>query len=172
MNVSTLREIANELRGAVERDIMNKRAMNALLLDAWEQGVLDAVWAEIRRDTPKMHLHYYIRARGTGDIKIGKTNSPQTRFANLFSANSRGVDLIACYPEFAMHESELKAEFSKSRLCCEWFLPSEELLDWLQLIGVDTRAFTNDIAQSFMRRGPTIMGRPVGDKTRRVEVTQ
>jgi len=134
------------------------KAVNKLLMAAWAQGVLDAVWAEMREEFPGQYLTYFVRARGMGDIKIGKTNHVTTRVKSLWSNASRGVDLVACYPGDITHEVELHREFEHLRLCGEWFRPGAELLTHLSILGCDTDRFTNVVPAHFHRRAPHLVG--------------
>lgn len=66
--------------------------------------------------------------------------------SNVYFAN--------CYPAKIGHEGELKEEFARLRLCGEWFRAGPELITHLQLIGVDTDAFTNVVPAHFYRQFP------------------
>lgn len=152
--LNALREIWSEARPLIEREMNTRRALNALLMAAWRDGCLDKAWAELRTVFPSLYLTYFVRARGMGDIKIGKSNQVEVRVRNLWSGASRGVDLIACYPAPIDHEVELHREFEQYRLCGEWFRPGLELLTHLELVGCDINAFTNEVPAHFYRRFP------------------
>lgn len=130
------------------------RKLNTIYMDAWRQGFLDDLWQMAKEEHPDLWLIYFIRARGMGDIKIGKTNHVRQRVRNLFSCCSRGVDLIACHPITIDHETELHRDFEHLRLCGEWFRPGGELLRHLRLIGVDPSTFTNVVPAHHFRRYP------------------
>lgn len=149
-----LRNIMTEARPALESYIASTRAVNLLFMDAWRGGYLDELWAGFREEFPDQYLTYFIRARGMGDIKIGKSNQVRARVKNLWTGASRGLDLLACYPATVDHESELKDEFAHLRLCGEWFRPGPDLLTHLSLVGCDVDAFTNAVPASFHRRHP------------------
>lgn len=149
-----LRDITAEARPAFEAYIASTRAVNLLFMDAWRGGYLDELWAEFREEFPDQYLTYFIRARGMGDIKIGKSNQVRARVKSLWTGASRGLDLLACYPASVDHEGELKEEFAHLRLCGEWFRPGPELLTHLSLVGCDVSAFTNVVPASFHRRHP------------------
>lgn len=138
----------------MERWIDATCKLNLMFMSAWRSGRLDEEWAEYRKTAPDLWLTYFVRARGMGDIKIGKSNHVRTRVQTLFTASSRGVDLVACYPSNREHEGELKEEFAHLRLCGEWFRPGNELLTHLQLIGCDPSTFTNVVPAHHMRRFP------------------
>ncbi len=152
-----LRQIFDEARPLVEQWADVTRKLNLLFMSAWRAGCLDDAWEQYRATTPDLWLTYYVRARGMGDIKIGKSNHIRDRVQTFFTASSRGVDLIACYPAHREHEGELKDEFARLRLCGEWFRPGEELLTHLRLIGCDPSAFTNVVPAHHMRRTPELL---------------
>lgn len=149
-----LRNIMAEARPIIEAYMASTRAVNLLFMKAWSDGYLDQFWAEYRKEQPDLYLTYFIRARGMGDIKIGKSNQVGTRFKSLYTGASRGLDLVACYPATVDHESELKDEFEHLRLCGEWFRPGRELLTHLSLVGCDVDAFTNVVPAHFHRQFP------------------
>lgn len=156
--MSTLDTVSIDiLRGAqkaIKAWVESTRAVNLHLMKAWRLGLLDEAWSELHKDFPTQYLTYFIRARGMGDIKIGKSNQVAARVKNLWTGVSRGLDLVACYPADITHEVELHREFEHLRLCGEWFRPGAELITHLQLIGCDTGAFTNAVPAHFYRRYP------------------
>jgi hypothetical protein len=138
----------------IRRQYDDFRTLNTMFMGVWRTGEIDKVWSEYRATDKRVWLTYFIRARGMGDIKIGKSNHVRVRLQSLFTGASRGVDLIACYPAPIRHETELHAEFEHLRLCGEWFRPGQELLTHLELVGCDTSAFTNVVPAHFYRRFP------------------
>lgn len=152
--LAALRDIWTEALPAMRQYMGNLRELNTLFMGAWRDGDLDETWAATRGDFPSQYLTYFVRARGMGDIKIGKSNQVEVRVKHLWTAASRGVDLVACYPSDITHEVELHREFEHLRLCGEWFRPGAELMTHLQLIGCDTGAFTNAVPAHFYRRYP------------------
>jgi hypothetical protein len=144
--------LKGEVLPAMRAWIASTKATNLLFMKAWEGGYLDDLWSEYRKDFPELYLTYFIRARGMGDIKIGKSNQVGARFKSLYTGASRGLDLLACYPATVDHEGELKDEFEHLRLCGEWFRPGHELLTHLSLIGCDLDAFTNVVPAHFHRQ--------------------
>lgn len=152
--LDALREIWTEARPAMAAWLNSTRDINLLLMRAWRDGLLDQAWNELRAEYPGQYLTYFVRARGMGDIKIGKSNQVTVRVKALWSAAARGVDLVACYPADVTHETELHREFEHLRLCGEWFRPGAELMTHLQLIGCDTGAFTNAVPAHFHSRFP------------------
>lgn len=130
------------------------RKLNLMFMEAWRAGVLDDLWRLIEEQHPDMWLLYFIRARGMGDIKIGKTKHITTRVKSLFSNCSRGIDLIACYPISIEQETEAHRDFERYRLCGEWFQPGDDILTHLHLIGVDPSKFSNVVPAHHFRRYP------------------
>lgn len=156
--VSLTPETIATARTLIRRQIETTRALNLLFMDAWRTGRIDEIWSAARKELPEgLYLTYYIRARGMGDIKIGKSNQVKVRLQTLFTGASRGVDLIACYPATRQHEKELHEEFEHLRLCGEWFRPGPELLTHLELIGCNTAAFSNVVPAHFYRHTPEKM---------------
>lgn len=149
-----LKDIFAAGRPLVECWLDVTRQLNLMFMRAWRSGDLDATWSEYRKTAPDLWLTYYIRARGMGDIKIGKSNHLRSRFLALFTGASRGLDLVACYPSSKYHEAELKEEFASLRLTGEWFRPGNELLTHLSLIGADVDGFTNSTPAHFTRLFP------------------
>lgn len=150
-----LKQVVAEARPVLERQYADRRILNNIFMRAWREGALDEVWSEYRRhDDNGLWLTYFIRARGMGDIKIGKSNQVRTRVRTLFSCASRGVDLVACYPALISHEKELHSDFQHLRLCGEWFRPGDELLGHLKMIGCDVASFSNVVPASFYHRFP------------------
>jgi hypothetical protein len=136
-----LRQIHTEARPYVEQWLGITRDLNAGCMILWRRGELDGMLDDLGSD---LWFTYYIRARGMGDIKIGKTRHIGARFKAIFQYTPRGADLIACYPSSGAHEQELKEEFAHLRLRGEWFSPGDELLTHLKLIGCDTSKFSDE----------------------------
>lgn len=139
-----LREIAQDMRPVLERMLDTTAELNRVFLDAWGRDGLDAEWASFRVEYPSLYLHYFIRARGTGDIKIGKTNHIGGRFKSLMTGASRGIDILALYPAPREHEQELHADFAEYRLNGEWFIGHSKILSYLRMIGSDVDALSNE----------------------------
>lgn len=158
LSSAKLREIVGQARPIIERQMATLRELNIMFMSAWRAESLDELWAQYRSQHGReIWLTYFIRARGMGDIKIGKSNQVKVRLKSLFTAASRGVDLVACYPAPITHEKELHLEFERLRLCGEWFRPGDELLTHLALVGCDVGAFTNVVPAHFYRQFPERM---------------
>lgn len=152
-----LKKIVAEARPLIEQQMQTYSSLNHIFMSAWRAGVLDDAWADYRKSRTDIWLTYFIRARGMGDIKIGKSNQVRARLRALFTGASRGLDLVACYPAPISHEKELHQEFDHLRLCGEWFRPGRELLAHLRLVGCDVDAFTNAVPAHFFRQFPERM---------------
>lgn len=153
--------LLKDAQQAIKTWVDSTRAVNLLMMKAWRGGLLEQAWDGLRTEYPGQYLTYFVRARGMGDIKIGKTNHVTTRVKAIWTSASRGVDLVACYPADVTHETELHREFEHLRLCGEWFRPGAELMTHLQLIGCDTGAFTNAVPAHFHSRKPHLL--PMGE---------
>ncbi len=149
---TALKQVFDAGRPLVKQWLEIAELMNGHFMDAWRRGNIDQVWRSYHEACPAMYLLYYIRERGLGDIKIGKTRNLGERIRTMCTYAPRGADLIACYPALAAHERELKDEFQHLRLCGEWFRMGAELKRHLILIGVDTSNFTNEVASSDARK--------------------
>ena len=149
-----LKEVFEDFRAAYAKWIDSTKEANLCLMQAWKAGYIDELWAELRADFPGCYLTYFIRARGLGDIKIGKSKQVKVRLRGLYTAASRGLDLVACYPAPGNHEKELKDEFAHLRLCGEWYRAKDDLLDHLRLIGCDPSTFTNELPPPWARSEP------------------
>lgn len=149
--VATLRKLAELYRSELEF----RRASSIIFMKAWHQGGLGDLWKLLKQDMPSLEGHwitYFIRARGLGDIKIGKTNNIDSRFEAILTSCSRGADLIACYPASIEHEKELHDDYFGDRLNGEWFRASEELTDYLKFLGANPDTMTNIPPPPFQRR--------------------
>jgi len=157
LSSAQLKQIVSEARPLIKRQLDDYRQLNAMFMAVWRAGKIDEVWADYRTTDQSAWLTYFIRARGMGDIKIGKSNQVRARLKSLFTGASRGLDLVACYPAPIGHEKELHQDFEHLRLCGEWFRPGAELLTHLELVGCDTSAFTNAVPAHFYRQFPERM---------------
>ena len=138
------------------------RVINLKFLEAWRLGCADALWNEVRSTVPPTQecwLHYFIRIRGTGDIKIGKTNRIEGRYRDIDSGVPRGSFLLALYPSDAGHETELKNDFARYRLNGEWFEAGPHLLSYLGLLGSNVEDFDLDAHYRRVQR-PRYQRRP------------
>ncbi len=154
---SELREIFNRLVEYIRLETESNARFNRLFLQAWQNRSLGTLWDRLRPEFPAdTQLHYFIRARGLGDIKIGRTNNIERRFGAIENGCSRGAALIACFPGDGECEADLKARFENDRLNGEWFTASSDMLDYLRRLGSDVDDF--DLETYFRRH--LVMPRP------------
>lgn len=78
----------------------------------------------------KRHL-YAIRARDGGPIKLGISNNPASRLAQLQTAHHAELELIATTPGTDIDERDMHRLFEQSRLRGEWFEDSPHLQEVL-----------------------------------------
>jgi len=71
---------------------------------------------------------YFIRAEGTGSIKIGfSTNHPSIRLKELQTGSPSKLELVSFYEGSQIEENELHHEFAEERGNGEWFEESPRL---------------------------------------------
>jgi hypothetical protein len=64
---------------------------------------------------------YFIQAKNTGLIKIGRTKNPDTRFRNLQTGNGEELRMIACFEGWGWREPSIHELLKRWRLQGEWF---------------------------------------------------
>jgi hypothetical protein len=74
---------------------------------------------------------YFIREKGTGCIKIGKTTDVRGRIKGLQTGSPQGLQLLAVVPGYTEVEERLHRRFAADRVSGEWFRPSSELLAFI-----------------------------------------
>lgn len=84
--------------------------------------------------TPKGPLFiYFIRAEGTGFVKIGKTLNPWQRQLELQTSNPHKLTLLcAVLDQTGTGEAELHKRFQSLRERGEWFREQDALADLLE----------------------------------------
>ena len=85
------------------------------------------ILAEQADDSGTDSMVYFLAPLGGGNIKIGVTASPRTRFKTIQNNSPLSLDLIACAPGGKEIESLLHSIFMRERLHGEWFHPSPRL---------------------------------------------
>jgi hypothetical protein len=73
---------------------------------------------------------YFIQAGG-GDIKIGFSDNPAKRLAQLQTGQPQRLRLLATIPGDARREREIHARFARHRRQGEWFAPAPEILRFI-----------------------------------------
>lgn len=144
--VAALRDTFSRLLEITRQQMELRKQFNELFMGAWNKGCLQQLWDMFLNEDKcrgALWLYYFIRIRGLGDIKFGRTNNIKQRFSSLFTGFPRGADLIACYPDAFEHEAELKIDFADHRLNGEWLEPHHHVLAYLKRIGSDVDHFSD-----------------------------
>lgn len=74
---------------------------------------------------------YFIRAHGTGAIKIGCSQNPWARLQSLRTASSEPLQLITAIDGDFTKEQKLQERFKHLRRNREWFNPGQDLLAYI-----------------------------------------
>lgn len=64
---------------------------------------------------------YFIQARGTGLIKIGRSKTPSRRLKTLQTGNASELRLVATLEGLGWRERDLHEELKEWRVSGEWF---------------------------------------------------
>lgn len=75
---------------------------------------------------------YFIQAGDSGPIKIGKTRYIKKRLRSLQTINSEDLQVRGWMPEGDWTEKQLHQKFAVYKQKGEWFLPSEDILTFIQ----------------------------------------
>jgi hypothetical protein len=81
--------------------------------------------------TKKTEYVYFIQIDGEGAIKIGVSNNPLSRLETLQTGSHQRMTLLGILPGGYDVESQIHAQFAKSRIRGEWFTASPELIDFI-----------------------------------------
>ena len=74
---------------------------------------------------------YFIQSGTNGPIKIGQSDNPEERMAQLQIGCPYKLKLIWVYKGADITESELHAEFGHERIRGEWFRPSKKIFRFM-----------------------------------------
>ena len=74
---------------------------------------------------------YFVQAKTTGWIKIGRAKNPASRIKDLQSSNGDALELLSMIPEKNYTEGFLHEKFKHLRVRGEWFEPREELIQFI-----------------------------------------
>jgi hypothetical protein len=98
--------------------------------------VVDAV---IRRspNDPSSFV-YFLQRIPDGPIKIGWTDDPGRRVAELQTGSAEELMLRALIPGGRAEETQLHEKFASARMLGEWFRPVPELLAFIDTISTAT----------------------------------
>lgn len=85
---------------------------------------------------------YFIWAHGTGAIKIGQSEDPESRLSELATGNPNQLELLITIPVSGeIKEIRLHRAFSHLKINREWFYAEDDLLDFI----VHTRDRNNPV---------------------------
>ena len=85
---------------------------------------------------------YFIQGGPERLIKIGVTETPMTRLANMQGGCPVELVLVACVSGDLSAEQKLHNKFKKSRAHHEWFWPTSDLVDFIR--GIDSGDLVQD----------------------------
>jgi hypothetical protein len=69
-----------------------------------------------------MGAHLYIlQAKGTGNVKVGRSDQPEQRLLQLQTGSAHALRLIVVAPNRGLHERRVHLELKRYRLKGEWF---------------------------------------------------
>ena len=88
---------------------------------------------EIPLDPKGKTFIYFVKA-SNGLIKIGITNDMEIRFKNLKMMSPCMISLVKCVEGNLTMESKIHKKFNHLRQHGEWFLESDDLLDFIKSI--------------------------------------
>ncbi len=82
-------------------------------------------WVDVSDDS----YVYFVQAASGGPIKIGISNDPLGRLAQLQTGHPGALVILAVVPGGRQLELDLHKKFAKHRIHGEWFSPTPELLE-------------------------------------------
>lgn len=101
------------------------------LKELGEAGKLEP-FAETWLTNPDEGQVYFIQAEGGGPIKIGKAVDPWQRLSQLQTGYHEPLKILAVMPGGLHAEKELHQKFAAYRVKGEWFLASDEILEFIR----------------------------------------
>ncbi len=143
--------------GAVPQSIIaftsNPASVPRILMSAFH---IQRTYDEVGRLTREESLHrgaplpdltrgiYFLRAGEQGNIKIGKTYDLKARLASLQTGSPEPLHLLAFVNCLEVDPTEAEAmlhkKFQHHRLQGEWFMPADELLEFVRGLGMSSEA--------------------------------
>lgn len=82
---------------------------------------------------------YFMQRNSDGFIKIGESDNPRKRKSKVQAEVGEPVELLYYFPQPVPLETLLHDKYRNGRADGEWFNPSEELLEYIQL-GISLNA--------------------------------
>jgi hypothetical protein len=83
---------------------------------------------------------YFIKAKRSGLIKIGKANNPISRLKTMQTGSADRLTLLGYIPGSHAEESALHKRFASLRQSGEWFKPGDELLGVIESEAIKVAA--------------------------------
>lgn len=114
---------------------------------------------------------YFILNPAMGIIKIGITDDLPARKKALECACGVMLDVLRFVPGAQCNEKGLHLAFSETRLCGEWFAPSEELLGLIDG-GEEIGAFLSRMAPEMARRAEMARAAKLAESSEREEAVR
>lgn len=74
---------------------------------------------------------YFLRAKDSGNIKIGYSTNPEQRKAGLQSAHYEELEFVGLMDGTIDDETVIKRRFAKHKIRGEWYSPHQEILDFI-----------------------------------------
>lgn len=123
----------------------NAEAMFSVVVNAWAKGphglapFINA-WRQKRDGTatlfapqpqPDPGSVYFIQQGAAGPIKIGFSDRPERRVAQLQTSTPERLRILATMPGSKQTEGSLHRRFARHRMQGEWFRPAQEILDFV-----------------------------------------
>lgn len=124
-NYLSLLEVADRLR--VPEGMNPRRSTDAARIKLW-----------LARTAPRGDydndrvIIYFVRARGLGLIKIGRSTNLFERFEALSQGCPDELEILWAYWGPPTDEPALHCRFSRSRVRGEWFEPSDDLIRFIR----------------------------------------
>lgn len=86
-----------------------------------------------REKAPRVTNIYFLRAKATGLIKIGRSENVSRRVAKLQTGSSEPLELIGSIRDSSggLLETAIHRDFAAARVRGEWFAPDPALLDFI-----------------------------------------
>ncbi len=75
---------------------------------------------------------YFIQAGDDGPIKIGQSDNPEERMAQLQTANASELKLLWVYSGDDWSESDIHNQLTDHLIRGEWFSPDEDIFDLIK----------------------------------------
>lgn len=101
----------------------------------WVDLALDRYWANMHRswfDSAGRHNVYFAQDPAAGRIKVGKSETIQTRLSELSRGSPFRLQLVGTMPGGFRQERIVHAKFAEYRTHGEWFDPGPRLVAFIR----------------------------------------